>query len=101
MQSFCQPPEITQIEKILIDPRRDDALDPLADFNQPPQKEHPGTVQGAHLVRTFETEKISELGMEIGEVPITFVDRVYGESKLGANEVAQYLKGLFGLFMSL
>ncbi|KAI9218408.1 nucleotide-diphospho-sugar transferase, partial [Blastocladiella britannica] len=34
----------------------------------------------------------------IGEVPITFVDRVYGESKMGADEIAQYLLGLFTLF---
>ncbi|TPX66022.1 hypothetical protein SpCBS45565_g04765 [Spizellomyces sp. 'palustris'] len=34
----------------------------------------------------------------IGEVPITFVDRVYGESKLGADEIVQYLKGLWALF---
>jgi len=34
----------------------------------------------------------------IGEVPITFVDRFYGESKLGANEIKGFLKGLFYLF---
>ena len=34
----------------------------------------------------------------IGEVPITFVDRLYGESKLGAGEIVEYLKGLWGLF---
>ena len=28
----------------------------------------------------------------IAEVPIVFVDRLYGESKLGANEIVQYLK---------
>lgn len=39
-------------------------------------------------------------GMEIGEVPITFVDRIYGESKLGANEIIMYLKGLLQLFFT-
>ena len=34
----------------------------------------------------------------IGEVPITFVDRVFGESKLGADEIVGYLKGLLTLF---
>lgn len=34
----------------------------------------------------------------IGEVPITFVDRFYGESKLGANEISGFVKGLFYLF---
>ena len=39
-----------------------------------------------------------QCGFTIGEVPITFVDRVFGESKLGADEIAQYLKGLWALF---
>jgi len=34
----------------------------------------------------------------IGEVPITFVDRVYGQSKLGGNEIVQFAKGLLYLF---
>ncbi|CAB4056583.1 DPM1 [Lepeophtheirus salmonis] len=34
----------------------------------------------------------------IGEVPISFVDRVYGESKLGGNEVIGFVKGLLYLF---
>ncbi|NWR78271.1 DPM1 mannosyltransferase, partial [Centropus unirufus] len=39
-----------------------------------------------------------QLGYTIGEVPITFVDRVYGESKLGGNEIVSFLKGLLTLF---
>lgn len=42
-----------------------------------------------------------QFNFKVAEVPITFVDRVYGESKLGANEVVQYLKGLLGLFVSI
>jgi dolichol-phosphate mannosyltransferase len=38
-------------------------------------------------------------GYKIGEVPITFVDRIYGESKLGANEIIMYLRGLLQLFI--
>mmetsp|Transcript_41863 Transcript_41863/g.73674 ORF Transcript_41863/g.73674 Transcript_41863/m.73674 type:complete len:144 (-) Transcript_41863:428-859(-) len=38
-----------------------------------------------------------EMGFSIAEVPITFVDRVYGESKLGNAEVVAYLKGLWSL----
>ncbi|XP_005182452.1 dolichol-phosphate mannosyltransferase subunit 1 [Musca domestica] len=34
----------------------------------------------------------------IGEVPITFVDRVYGESKLGGTEIIQFAKNLLYLF---
>ena len=32
------------------------------------------------------------------QVPISFVDRVYGESKLGGTEVVSYAKGLLYLF---
>ncbi|PVF95759.1 putative dolichyl-phosphate beta-D-mannosyltransferase [Serendipita vermifera] len=38
------------------------------------------------------------LGYTVGEVPITFVDRIYGESKLGADEVVGYAKGVWALF---
>lgn len=37
-------------------------------------------------------------GWSVGEVPITFVDRLYGESKLGGMEVVLYLEGLWMLF---
>jgi dolichol-phosphate mannosyltransferase len=40
-------------------------------------------------------------GLTIGEVPITFVDRVYGESKMGASEITQYIKGLWNLFLEV
>lgn len=45
--------------------------------------------------------RAEKMGYEIKEVPITFVDRVYGESKLGANEIVSYLKGLVGLAQDL
>ncbi|MGH0189372.1 UNVERIFIED_CONTAM: hypothetical protein FKN15_035308 [Acipenser sinensis] len=32
------------------------------------------------------------------QVPISFVDRVYGESKLGGNEIISFVKGLLTLF---
>ena len=35
---------------------------------------------------------------KVAEVPIQFVDRVYGESKLGGNEIIQFAKGLLYLF---
>ena len=41
------------------------------------------------------------MGFSVGEVPITFVDRVYGESKLGAAEIIAYLKGLIRLFFTV
>ena len=37
----------------------------------------------------------------VGEVPITFVDRVYGESKMGLNEITQYAQGVWNLFVAI
>jgi dolichol-phosphate mannosyltransferase len=31
-------------------------------------------------------------GYTVAEVPIVFVDRIFGESKLGAGEIVSYLK---------
>jgi len=42
-----------------------------------------------------------KLGCRIGEVPITFVDRFYGESKLGGMEIVQYTTGLLYLFFKI
>jgi dolichol-phosphate mannosyltransferase len=39
-------------------------------------------------------------GYRIEEVPITFVDRLYGESKLGPREIVMYAKGLTTLFFT-
>ncbi|KAK9505141.1 hypothetical protein O3M35_009263 [Rhynocoris fuscipes] len=42
--------------------------------------------------------KATAFGFSIGEVPITFVDRIYGVSKLGGSEIIQFVKGLLYLF---
>ena len=34
------------------------------------------------------------MNFSVGEVPIVFVDRMFGESKMGMNEIVQYLKVL-------
>jgi dolichol-phosphate mannosyltransferase len=44
--------------------------------------------------------RAKRMGMTIAEVPIVFVDRVYGASKLGGAEIAMYLKGLANLFFT-
>ncbi|KAK8944968.1 hypothetical protein KSP39_PZI007582 [Platanthera zijinensis] len=51
----------------------------------------------------FQMEMIvraSRKGYHIEEVPITFVDRVYGTSKLGGSEIVEYLKGLIYLIFA-
>lgn len=40
----------------------------------------------------------TEKQFSLQQVPISFVDRVYGESKLGGNEIVSFAKGLLTLF---
>ncbi|KAJ1366580.1 dolichol-P-mannose synthesis [Parelaphostrongylus tenuis] len=42
--------------------------------------------------------RASKAGYRIGEIPITFVDRFFGESKLGSQEIVGYIRGLLYLF---
>ena len=61
-----------------------------------------GKVQSKGYVFQMEViVRARQLGCSIAEVPITFVDRIYGESKLGAMEIVGYLKGLLQLFASI
>ena len=49
---------------------------------------------------TFQMELMTRakgMGCTVGEVPISFVDRVYGESKLGGDEIVEYAKVRRGL----
>ncbi len=43
--------------------------------------------------------RATKMGYTISEVPITFVDRIYGVSKLGGKEIFLFLKGLVQLFI--
>lgn len=47
-----------------------------------------------------EVSLLLRLQTNSSQVPITFVDRVYGESKLGGSEVIQYAQGLWNLAWS-
>lgn len=52
----------------------------------------------------FQMEMIiraKQLNYTVGEIPITFVDRVYGESKLGGSEIFQFAKALLYLFATI
>ncbi len=40
------------------------------------------------------------MGYKVEELPIQFIDRIYGSSKLGTMEIAAYLKGLLRLFFT-
>lgn len=41
------------------------------------------------------------MGFTVAECPISFVDRVYGESKLGGDEIIAYAKGVITLFLKV
>ena len=53
---------------------------------------------------TFQMEmmvRAKAMGLKVEECPITFVDRVYGESKLGGEEIVEYLKGILRLWWTV
>jgi len=53
---------------------------------------------------TFQMEmmvRARAMGFSVSEVPISFVDRVFGESKLGMSEIAEYAKGIFNLWLKV
>ena len=53
---------------------------------------------------TFQMElmvRAKALGCSVAEVPISFVDRVYGESKLGGDEIVEYVKSVVGLWLKV
>ena len=56
------------------------------------------TVSKGYVFQMEMMVRARALGYTVGEVPITFVDRIYGESKLGADEVVGYAKGVWTLF---
>ena len=53
---------------------------------------------------TFQMEmmvRAKAMGYTVAEVPITFVDRVHGESKLGGGEIVEYAKGIVNLWLKV
>ncbi|KAI1097614.1 family 2 glycosyltransferase [Jackrogersella minutella] len=53
---------------------------------------------------TFQMEmmvRAKAMGFSVAEVPITFVDRLYGESKLGGDEIVEYAKGVLSLWVKV
>lgn len=46
-----------------------------------------------------DAQKVTDINFLL-QVPIVFVDRLYGVSKLGGAEITQYVKGLLWLFIT-
>jgi len=59
------------------------------------------TVSKGYVFQMEMIVRARALGYAVGEVPITFVDRIYGDSKLGANEIVSYAKGVWTLFTTI
>ena len=58
-------------------------------------------VLGLGRIGTAVALRAKALGYTVVEVPITFCDRVYGESKLGGDEIVGYAKGVWQLFVGI
>jgi len=59
------------------------------------------TVSKGYVFQMEMMVRARALGYTVGEVPITFVDRIFGESKLGGDEIVNYAKGVWTLFMTV
>ncbi|KAM0787474.1 dolichol-P-mannose synthesis [Microbotryomycetes sp. NB124-2] len=59
------------------------------------------TVSRGYVFQMEIIVRAKALGYTVGEVPITFVDRVYGESKLGGDEIVSFANGVWQLFRTV
>ena len=59
------------------------------------------TVSKGYVFQMEMMVRARALGYSVGEVPITFVDRIFGESKLGGDEIVNYAKGVWTLFLTV
>lgn len=86
------------IAKFLLKPEASDLTGSFRLFKKDVLKRIMSSVESKGYVFQMEVIVRAQFyGYKIEEVPITFVDRLYGESKLGATEIVQYLKGLLFL----
>lgn len=60
----------------------------------------PGVRSKGYVFQMEIMVRARRMGLSVAEVPITFVDRVYGASKLGAGEITSYVKGLVQLLLT-
>ncbi|KAL9542522.1 dolichol-P-mannose synthesis [Mucor bainieri] len=59
------------------------------------------TVAKGYVFQMEMIVRARQFNYSVGEVPITFVDRVYGESKMGMSEIVQYAQGVWRLFTTI
>lgn len=59
------------------------------------------TVSRGYVFQMEIIVRAKALGYTVKEEPITFVDRVFGDSKLGGDEIVSYAKGIWQLFRTV
>ncbi|CAL4919877.1 unnamed protein product [Urochloa decumbens] len=67
---------------------------------QPGASDLTGSFSKGYVFQMEMIVRATRKGYHIEEVPITFVDRVFGISKLGGSEIVEYLKGLVYLLLT-
>lgn len=83
------------IANILLSPDVSDLTGSYRLYKKPVLEDLMQSVKGRTYVFQMEVIVRAKLkGYTVAEVPIVFVDRLYGESKLGANEIVSYLKSV-------
>lgn len=86
------------IADFLLDPQVSDLTGSFRLYKREVLEDVMKTVkQRGYVFQTEAVVRARERGYSIAEVPITFVDRILGESKLGPGEIVTYLKGLWVL----
>mmetsp|Transcript_35749 Transcript_35749/g.47174 ORF Transcript_35749/g.47174 Transcript_35749/m.47174 type:complete len:243 (+) Transcript_35749:89-817(+) len=89
------------IASLLLTPRVSDLTGSFRLYKKEALEQIVKEVQSKGYVFQMEVVvRARKLHLTIGEVPITFVDRIYGQSKLGGQEIISYLKGLLTLFFT-
>lgn len=59
------------------------------------------TVSRGYVFQMEIIVRAKAIGYTVAEVPIEFVDRVFGDSKLGGDEIINYAKGIWQLFRTV
>ena len=81
------------IADTLLNPGVSDLTGSFRLYKKPVLEKIMKSMQGKGYVFKMEViVRAHSMGFTVGEVPIVFVDRMYGVSKMGMNEIVQYLK---------
>ncbi|XP_037820015.1 dolichol-phosphate mannosyltransferase subunit 1 [Lucilia sericata] len=87
------------LSQLLLRPRASDLTGSFRLYKKPVlEKCISSCVSKGYVFQMEMLVRARQHGFSVCEVPITFVDRVYGTSKLGGTEIVQFAKNLLYLF---